>query len=213
MIRTAIIRTLAVLFLLAALDGHANAQRVFLQPAGPYSGIGRVEVDLGNGAKAAGSCILLDDMHALTAAHCACGSVMTVQVNGLTIRGKVIAMELKNDWALVRLPEPIPGVKGVMIRQEPLRVGERVYAYGYGSEYGRFGSVSGTYQGEHITGTLVEEGDSGGPILDSQGRLVGVVMGYVVQTFDWYGKSCASQKFRDFIQLRRYESTGLEIVD
>lgn len=206
------IRALLALGLVVCLSAQGHAQRIFLQPAA-YAAIARVESDLGGGAKACGSCILVDDMHAVTAAHCVSGSTIDVITGGKRYTANVIAMHLRNDWALIRFFAPLPGVRGVTIRPEPLHIGERVYGYGFGTSAGRFGAVPGTYQGDHITGTLVEQGDSGGPILDWQGRLVGVVMGYVVDTNDWHGKECASQSFRDFVQLRKYESIGVEMVD
>ena len=110
----------------------------------------------------------------LTAAHVVCQSEATVDCAGEKIKGKVIALNLYRDWALVRLERPIQ-VKPRSIRKDQCKEGEVVFSIGYGGQ--GYGYTRGRFAGGIFRGRAVS-GDSGGPICDVAGKLVGVVTGY-----------------------------------
>ena len=122
----------------------------------------------------AGSCTVIEPSLVLTAAHVVGQSVATVDCAGEKIRGKVIALNIYRDWALVRLEKPI-NVKPRSIRKEPCKEGEVVFSIGYGGQ--GYGYTRGRFTGGIFRGRAVS-GDSGGPICDVAGKLVGVVTGY-----------------------------------
>jgi len=117
---------------------------------------------------------VIDSSLVLTAAHVVGQSVATVDCAGDKIRGKVIALNLFRDWALVRLEKPID-VKPRTIRETKLAEGETVFAIGYGGR--GYGYTRGRFTKGILKGRAVS-GDSGGPICDAQGKLVGVITGY-----------------------------------
>jgi S1-C subfamily serine protease len=122
----------------------------------------------------AGSCTVIEPSLVLTAAHVVGQSVATVDCAGEKIRGKVIALNLYRDWALVRLEKDI-AVKPRSIRKEACKDGEVVFSIGYGGQgygYTRGRFTDGIFRGRAVSG------DSGGPICDVAGKLVGVVTGY-----------------------------------
>lgn len=128
----------------------------------------------GSSTSSAGSCTVIDSSLVLTAAHVVAQSVATVDCAGEKIRGKVIALNLYRDWALVRLEKPID-VKPRTIRETKLTEGETVFAIGYGGQ--GYGYTRGRFTKGILRGRAVS-GDSGGPICDVQGKLVGVITGY-----------------------------------
>lgn len=122
----------------------------------------------------AGSCTVIEPSLVLTAAHVVGQSVATIDCADQKIRGKVIALNLYKDWALVRLEKPI-NVKPRSIRREPLKENDVVFAIGYGGQ--GYGYTRGRFAGGIFRGRAVS-GDSGGPICDVAGKLVGVIRGY-----------------------------------
>jgi S1-C subfamily serine protease len=122
----------------------------------------------------AGSCTVIEPSLVLTAAHVVCQSEATVDCAGEKIKGKVIALNLYRDWALVRLERPIQ-VKPRSIRKDQCKEGEVVFSIGYGGQ--GYGYTRGRFVGGIFRGRAVS-GDSGGPICDVAGKLVGVVTGY-----------------------------------
>lgn len=128
----------------------------------------------GSSTSSAGSCTVIDSSLVLTAAHVVGQSVATVDCAGDKIRGKVIALDLYHDWALVRLEKPI-NVKPRSIRETKLTEGETVFAIGYGGQ--GYGYTRGKYTKGILRGRAVS-GDSGGPICDVAGKLIGVIRGY-----------------------------------
>ncbi|MEE9274514.1 MAG: serine protease, partial [bacterium] len=102
-------------------------------------------------------------------------------------RGRVVARDKNNDLAIVRLEGMRPKKKGFRIRfGARARIGERIHALGYplGAEVSRNPSmVSGevsamTGMGDNISQfrmtAPINAGNSGGPILNARGELIGV---------------------------------------
>lgn len=139
---------------------------------------------------------LVDDQGTVaTAYHCiASGRRPLVRLrDGREAVGRTVAVRAKDDLALVRVPELAHGAGGpapLSIREEAPRVGERVY--GIGHPYAPLAESSPMMEGlllwsvtEGIvsnasdrfvqTDTALNPGNSGGPVVDAQGRVLGVV--------------------------------------
>jgi hypothetical protein len=94
---------------------------------------------------------------------------------------QIVAMDVANDLALVRLDKPLVGATPIPIAQRKPDKGETVLSVGYPLEKG-LTIVSGAYNGRaedyfqeliHYSGA-VNSGMSGGPAVDLRGNLVGV---------------------------------------
>jgi len=91
------------------------------------------------------------------------------------------------DWAIVPVYSLPKGVRPIRIRNEPTRVGEPVYFVGY--PWGDFlisNGIASGYRMEDDTRIdkaygFVAPGNSGGAVLDSRGRLVGIVVGIPIK--------------------------------
>lgn len=125
-------------------------------------------------ASSVGSCTVIEPSLVLTAAHVVGQSSGTVECAGQRIKGRVIALNLYRDWALVRLEREIE-VTPRSIREDRCKENEVVYAIGYGGR--GYGYTLGRFTGGVFRGRAVN-GDSGGPICDVAGKLVGVITGY-----------------------------------
>jgi serine protease Do len=103
-----------------------------------------------------------------------------VQVNtstGKTYPGRVVATDRRNDLALVQIEaqEILPTIK---LAKLPAKVGQRVYAIGNPFGLDRTLTV-GTLSriapnGDLQTDAALNPGNSGGPLLDSEGKLLGI---------------------------------------
>jgi S1-C subfamily serine protease len=109
----------------------------------------------------------------LTAAHVVGGSLAEIKFRAEVVRGKVIALDLFHDRALVRLEKELDA-KPRKFRLTDLAEGEAIFAIGYGSGFGYTPgrAASGKLRGRSVPG------DSGGLIADSKGEIVGIVQGY-----------------------------------
>ena len=125
------------------------------------------------GVESQGSCTLIEKSLVLTAGHVVGGSIAEVTFSGEVVRGKVIALDLFHDRALVRLEREIDAVPR-KFRQSDLAEGEAVFAIGYGRG---FGYTPGRFTAGKLKGRSTP-GDSGGALVDSKGELVGIVQGY-----------------------------------
>lgn len=106
------------------------------------------------------------------------GRVTAIAANRKRYPGQVIAVDRRNDLALVQLqaPDRFPTLE--IADPGQIRVGQEVYAIG--SPFG----LSGTFttgilsriaeNGDLQTDAAINPGNSGGPLLNSQGQLIGV---------------------------------------
>jgi S1-C subfamily serine protease len=135
-----------------------------------------------------GSGVVVSDAgHILTADHVieGCRSLRVIQVGATQIAAEVVGRDPRNDLALLKATSPLPNA--VALRMEALRNGEAVVAYGYplggllaSTGIVTFGNVSALVGLRDDSRMLqisapVQPGNSGGPLLDMGGRLVGVV--------------------------------------
>lgn len=125
------------------------------------------------GIQSQGSCVVIDKSLILTAGHVVGGSEAVVKFRNESIRGRVIAIDLYHDRALVRLVKELM-VQPRSLRTEALKENETIFAVGYGRG---FGYTKGTVGKKELRGRATP-GDSGGAILDQDGRVCGVVQGY-----------------------------------
>lgn len=124
-----------------------------------------------------------------TAYHCvATGLAPRVKYRGGEAHtGRVVARDPAHDLALVEVEVPA-GVAGLPLRTEPVTIGDTVYALGHpfgqatGGKLSNLlvwsaarGMVSGVGPWLIQTDTAMNPGNSGGPLVDEQGRVVGIV--------------------------------------
>jgi S1-C subfamily serine protease len=137
--------------------------------------------------------VLTDRGHVVTNYHVIAGAerIRVEFFDGRVTRGELLSVDRRTDIAVVKV-DPGPGV--LPIRQangQPLRVGERVYAFGspFGIKFSMSeGIVSGLgrsdganmlglspgYTNYIQTDAAINPGNSGGPLVDTNGRLVGM---------------------------------------
>jgi len=136
--------------------------------------------------------VVIDDEGTVaTAYHCVASGLRTEirTRNGGHYLGKMIAADPKNDVALISSPELGEFMTGMPIREESPRQGEAVYALGhpFAPAAGRTLAMEGMLQWSVTAGvvsavgprliqtdTALNPGNSGGPVVDEQGRIVGI---------------------------------------
>lgn len=128
------------------------------------------------------------DGHLVTSEHVVEGAaaIRAVDAAGSDYEVEYLAGDVDNDLALLR----VKGLRGDPLRiraADSLRKGEEVFALGYpliqlqGQEqkatFGRVNALSGAEDDERFlqVDVPIQPGNSGGPLLDMQGRVVGVV--------------------------------------
>jgi S1-C subfamily serine protease len=151
----------------------------------------RVEggVDLANGS----GWVLDHDGHIVTNAHvvAAAEGIRAEFYDGRVTRAQVVGLDARTDIAVLKV-DPGPGLFPIRrATDEPLRSGERVYAFGspFGISFSMTeGIVSGLGRSEGAnalglaggytnyiqTDAAINPGNSGGPLVNVNGRLVGM---------------------------------------
>jgi S1-C subfamily serine protease len=136
--------------------------------------------------------VIIDDRGTVaTAYHCVASGLRPLvrTRSGEETVGRILALDAEHDLALVTAPELTGKVQPRPIRTEPALQGERVYGMGHPfapaadrneamtgvllwsvSE----GIVSAVGAGLIQTDAALNPGNSGGPVLDAQGRLIGI---------------------------------------
>ena len=132
--------------------------------------------------------VLTSEGHAATNAHVidGCSSVSTGQPGSSPRPAKSLAVDVKNDIALLEVDPQ--GATPLSVRTDS-RVGEPVYAFGF--PLAGLLSSSGNFTSGNITALTgirnditrfqfsapIQPGNSGGPVLDQLGNVVGVAVG------------------------------------
>ena len=122
-----------------------------------------------------------------TAYHCVATGLrpMVHFRDGTSILGRTIARDAAHDLALIEVASTAPGLR---LRDEDPKVGEELYALGHPFGQATGGKLSGLLVWSAARGIVsgvgpwliqtdaaMNPGNSGGPLVDSQGRVVGIV--------------------------------------
>ncbi|MGQ9866403.1 MAG: trypsin-like peptidase domain-containing protein [Pseudanabaenaceae cyanobacterium] len=157
----------------------------------------------------------------LTSAHVVRGQtrIEVILANGQRVWGRTIATNRSVDLALLQLeelPTPLPALEFAPFAE--VRVGQRAFAIG--NPFGRFAGTLTTgivsridrAQNRIQTDAAIAPGNSGGPLLDSQGRILGIntaVFRGAGQRGS-IGFAIASDTARQFVMAARAGRIGLE---
>lgn len=123
----------------------------------------------------------------LSAAHifdeCKAGDKIRLEQDGLVVYGKLIRKDpiskpldddYKNDIALIYVKRAFPALEAA----EQAQVGDWTVIVGNPWDrinYATFGIISAVNHDEYETDAAVNEGNSGGPMLDRYGRILGII--------------------------------------
>lgn len=143
-----------------------------------------------------GSGVLVSNDLVMTAAHVAFHStnIMVKLSDGREVPGVVLKTWDSFDVALIKIPAQADGVIAKIACRSP-KLGEAVFSLGYplytdmNLAYGHISSVNKMLIPgiDEVTGNLIPvdmnlaEGISGGPIFDSDGMLLGIATGFLVE--------------------------------
>lgn len=151
-----------------------------------------VEVLVGGEMRAIGSASVLGndargDLYFLTNRHVVSltalpGSQVTYRLRFIpdeTAEAQLDFVSDKDDLALLRLPKPAKSRGALALRPRvTLEVGQRVFALGspHGLEHSFTAGIVSALRDDYLqTDATVDPGSSGGPLVDAEGRLCGVV--------------------------------------
>jgi serine protease Do len=160
---------------LRTIERHVEALAARVSPA-------VVEVQVGNGS---GSGVIISpDGLVLTAGH-VCGGpdrkVTFTFPDGKTARGKTVGRDLESDTGLMRITDRGPWPHAAMGDLAQARVGDWVLALGHPGGFDlrrslvvRLGRIIRFTPGALQTDCTISPGDSGGPLLDMHGRVIGI---------------------------------------
>jgi len=188
----------------------------------PHPAVARIVVTSGaTRSYGTGTLIACDSAHAwiLTCAHLFSSRTESIAVrfpDGRQLAGQLAGIDRTWDLALVRLP-PVE-LTPVPVAEKPPQAGQRLTLCGYGpdglyrcSQGPLRGYVAirsgGTFETLSIA-TTVRQGDSGGPVFDPSGALVGVIWGCDGQTVVATFCGRIRQFLRDFLPFRQDPPTA-----
>ncbi|MEM9035456.1 MAG: serine protease [Actinomycetota bacterium] len=155
--------------------------------------VARVDV-VGCSLGGQGTAFLIEDDLAITAWHVVDGaSQIGLTIDGAVIDADVIGHDADRDVALLRLASNVTSVAPLTVSADVPRVGEEVAAMGHprglplALTVGRVTSMNGTFDFgspevpdviEDLiqTDAVVAPGNSGGPLIDGRGEVIGVVV-------------------------------------
>jgi len=160
---------------LRSMERHVKALAARVSPA-------VVEVEVGSGS---GSGVVISaDGLVLTAGH-VCGkvnrNVRFTFPDGKTARGKTVGVDFESDTGLMRITDRGPWPYAPMGDLAQARVGDWVLALGHPGGFDlrrslvvRLGRIIRFAPGALQTDCTISPGDSGGPLLDMHGRVIGI---------------------------------------
>lgn len=140
--------------------------------------------DCRSGEPTSGSGFLVAPDYVVTAAHVVeDGAIRRLSVGGQDVSGRTVGIDSRQDVALVKLTKPvaaspIPLATGWPAVGSPLAVMGHAQGGPVSMQQGNVSAVDVTFDGIGgwlMTDTAEDHGSSGGPVLDAQGRAVGIV--------------------------------------
>jgi serine protease Do len=153
-----------------------------LQKALPQARSATVCVDLGEGSGT--GVIVSEDGLVLTAAHVAMGvkkKVIVILEDGTRLKAKTLGLQSEKDAAMIQITDngKYPFVS--MDRDNTTRLGDWVFALGHSGGFDktrgsvvRLGRLVRIADGAFQSDCTLIGGDSGGPLFDLNGRLIGI---------------------------------------
>lgn len=165
----------------------------------------------GSGSIVSSEGLILTNEHVIRGASG--GRVVVATTTGKRYTGQVIATDRRNDLALVRLntTDRLPTVR--LSNPQAIQVGQRVFAIG--SPFGLSGTLTTGIlsrigrNGDLQTDAALNPGNSGGPLLNSRGELIGVNKAILSRGGGNIGIGFATSVAvaQDFIQQNRNRTT------
>ena len=165
----------------------------------------------GSGSIVSPEGLILTNNHVIRSARSGVVNVRTTKGDRYT--GQVIATDPQNDLALIRLntSDRLPTIR--LSGVETIQVGQRVFAIG--SPFGLSGTLTTGIlsrigrNGDLQTDAALNPGNSGGPLLNSRGELIGVNKAILSTGGGNLGIGFATSAVvaRDFIQQNRNRTT------
>jgi len=160
---------------LRSMERHVKALAARVSPA-------VVAVEIGNGSGS--GVVISSDGLVLTAGH-VCGApdrnVVFTFPDGKTVRGKTVGRSYESDTGLMRITDRGPWPHAAMGDLKQARVGDWVLALGHPGGFDlrrslvvRLGRIIRLAEGALQTDCTISPGDSGGPLLDMHGRVIGI---------------------------------------
>jgi len=164
--------------------------------AADRTGVARIAVTSCQSA-GAGTGFLVDDTHIVTAAHVIVGAAgITIGVNGQVVTATVEGINVAEDVALLKIDQPVTGHHFEFAAEDPPE-GTEVSVLGYplgenfASDSGHISGLNRQYSPVfngigHITqtDTAINGGNSGGPLVTMDGKVVGIVKSTRIGTLD-----------------------------
>lgn len=132
---------------------------------------------------------VLADGSILTALHCLSGE-MEIVIGDSKVAAEVHRVDFLRDLAILKAQTGI--VSKAVLSDRDLEKGEIVHGYGFAGGRSVIHKTRGVWDGKDFLGSShPASGESGGPILDANGNIVGVIHGYVTEPsngkYRWHG--------------------------
>ncbi len=179
----------------------------------PYERAGRqvacLVSEFPDGSQAIGSSFFVAPGILATARHQVQGArrILVHPPGGAAVEAKVLALDKAGDAALLKVPLTDPG--GLPLKREKPVLGEEVFTVGcplglsHTLTRGVVSTPDRVLQGKHLiqTDLAINQGNSGGPLVDGQGQVVGVMHGRLSES-DGINFAVPAALFADLLQAQ-----------
>lgn len=166
--------------------GDIKAIQTALLAAIPKAQAATVCIDLGDGS---GSGVIINaEGLVMTAAHVSTGvgkDVKVIMPDGTKLKAETLGLDSETDAALLRITEKLPEGKAFPFveinKSDDTKLGDWVFSLGHSGGFDKErGAVSRIGRLVRVANTTIQTdgaligGDSGGPLFDMEGRLIGI---------------------------------------